>query len=189
MTEDFSLFIKKLKARDKKAWEDTYRYFYSSLCAYAAKITEEGEAGKDIAQSCFIKLWNSSFVFPDIKSMTAWMYRTAFNASLNYMRNRNTSKGIHLKFIEKINEEEGIEKAVKEEAVNRLSRILEKLPEQQKNIMLHTIEGKTVKEIASLLSISENTVKTHKKRAYDIIRSKMTKDSDIILWMFIKTYL
>ena len=157
MTEDFSLFIKKLKARDKEAWEDAYRYFYSSLCAYATKITEEGEAGKDIAQSCFIKLWNSSFVFPDIKSMTAWMYRTAFNASLNYMRNRNTSKGIHLKFIEKINEEEGIEKAVK--------------------------------EIASLLSISENTVKTHKKRAYDIIRSKMTKDSDIILWMFIKTYL
>ena len=88
-----------------------------------------------------------------------------------------------------LNEEEGIEKAVKEKAVNRLSRILEKLPEQQKNIMLHTIEGKTVKEIASLLSISENTVKTHKKRAYDIIRSKMTKDSDIILWMFIKTYL
>ena len=47
------------------------------------------------------------------------------------------------------------------------------LPEQQKQILLRSMKGERVKEIADKMNISENTVKTQKKRAYAFVREQL----------------
>ena len=47
------------------------------------------------------------------------------------------------------------------------------MPEQQKEIILLSMKGLKVKEIAASLELSENTVKTQKKRAYQFIRKEL----------------
>ncbi|MFR7824829.1 MAG: RNA polymerase sigma factor, partial [Odoribacter splanchnicus] len=47
---------------------------------------------------------------------------------------------------------------------------MDQLPRQQQDILLYTLKGLKVQEIAVILNISENSVKTQKKRAYLFVR-------------------
>jgi len=53
----------------------------------------------------------------------------------------------------------------------------------KKVLQLKVYEGKTYNEIAEELGISINTVKTHLKRAFDILRKQL-----ILILIFMKLY-
>ena len=56
----------------------------------------------------------------------------------------------------------------------RLKTILDTLPEKQKEVvLLHIVEKKKIKEIATQMDIAETTVKTHFKRAMAILRNNL----------------
>lgn len=63
--------------------------------------------------------------------------------------------------------------ALEEEAITRFYSVISHLPEQQKQILLRSMKGERVKEIADKMNISENTVKTQKKRAYAFVREQL----------------
>lgn len=63
-------------------------------------------------------------------------------------------------------EEGGFEDTVLEEEVHRIvAQEIEKLPEEQRKVVYFHMEGKNNLEIAEIMQISVNTVKTHKARA------------------------
>ena len=48
-----------------------------------------------------------------------------------------------------------------------------RLPEQQRDILLRSMKGEKVKDMAEKLGVSENTIKTQKKRAYAFVREQL----------------
>ena len=78
-------------------------------------------------------------------------------------------------------EEEGMAMALEEEAITRFYTVVSGLPEQQREILLLCMKGEKVKEIAAKLGISENTVKTQKKRAYHFLREQLSELWAIVL--------
>ena len=61
------------------------------------------------------------------------------------------------------------------ELVALVQKALSQLSEQQRRIVeLHVMEGMKYLEIADLLQLSENTVRTHLKRAYKILRENLS---------------
>ena len=61
------------------------------------------------------------------------------------------------------------------ELITLVRQALSQLSEQQRKIVeLHVMEGKKNLEIADLLNLSENTVRTHLKRAYKILRENLS---------------
>ena len=168
-------FLHGINHKKGSAWEELYRYYYAPLCSYAAKLTGDSVAAEDIVQNGFIKLWDSSFCFSDIKAVTTYVYRFTYNGALNYIRDRKSAEAIHKVWTDRqvIDEEKGKEMALEEEAISRFHEVLSQLSGQQKEILFSCLEGATVREIAGKLSISENTVKTQKKRAYQAIREQL----------------
>ena len=69
---------------------------------------------------------------------------------------------------------------VKREAISRFYQAISRLPEQQREILLQSANGKKIRDIALSLGISENTVKTQKKRAYFFLREQLGE-----LWLFV----
>lgn len=67
-----------------------------------------------------------------------------------------------------------------EESVHKFRMLIDQLPRMQRTVILLSLEEKTVKEIAMLLSISPNTVKKYKKEAYTFLRKMLSNDSYII---------
>ena len=75
---------------------------------------------------------------------------------------------------------DAVEIALEEEAITRFYTVIIRLPEQQRDILLRSMKGEKVKDMAEKLGVSENTIKTQKKRAYAFVREQL---GDI--WMVI----
>lgn len=176
-------FLDGINKKNDKAWKELYRYFYAPLCSYSVKIIGDADAAEDIVQGCLVYLWRSSIKFTDIKAITTYLYRAVYNGSLNFIRDKQASEHIHKTWFDnlQVQEEDGVYAALEEEAITRFYMIIVELPEQQREILLCSLRGDKVKDIADKLKISENTVKTHKKRAYQFVREQLGESLGIVL--------
>lgn len=85
---------------------------------------------------------------------------------------------------EESDEQAAIDAAIKESAIAKLRLVLDELPSQQRQIMDLCLQNRKVKEIADLLSVSENTIKIQKKRAYAYIRERLGGIWSVLFMMF-----
>ena len=68
---------------------------------------------------------------------------------------------------------DAVEMALEEEAITRFYTVIIRLPKQQRDILLRSMKGEKVKDMAEKLGVSENTIKTQKKRAYAFVREQL----------------
>lgn len=170
-------FLKGVNQKESEAWEELYRYFYGALCNYTTGIVSDEAIAEDIVQECFITIWNSKLYFPEIKALSVYLYRSAHNNALKYLRDKNTDNRRLQKWSDEQEEVEEIDfyRAVEEEVIRNLHVMISQLPEQRRTILLLSIDGLTVQEIANQLDISINTVKTQKKRAYAYLKENLNQ--------------
>ena len=73
-------------------------------------------------------------------------------------------------------EETAQEMAVREEVISYFYELLYQLPVQQRDILLYSLQGLKVQDIAGIMDISENSIKTQKKRAYLFVQEHFDKN-------------
>ena len=102
-----------------------------------------------------------------------FIYHLFSNRCFNYLKsNRFEEKYIQVYL--HMEEEWGFEDTVIEEEVHRIvAQEIEKLPEEQRKVVYFHMEGKNNFEIAEIMQISVNTVKTHKARARKTLKNKL----------------
>ena len=154
--------LRGVNQKDLKAWETLYASYYAALCSYADGIVKDSDTAQDIVQDTLIRIWNSDRTFPDIKELTWYLYRSTYNNALFHLRTQASRQNI-------------LRKMVAEE----VEFYIEDLPEERKKILLMSIQGHSGNEIADLLGISINTVKTQKNRGFKYLREKL-KDSVLL---------
>ena len=178
-------FISDINTKKEVAWKKLYRNYYPALCNYAVQITHNEINVEDIVQECLISLWDSSVSFPNVRTLTSWLYKAVYTRSLNSLRNQTRTNKLHLSFWDTMQEtqmeEEAVDMAIEEELLHKFRSILTRLSPQQQKIMQLSIDGKKVKEVAQILNISENAVKMQKKRAYSTIRQELGECWSILL--------
>ena len=113
--------------------------------------------------------------------MTVYLYRAVWNNALKYLRDRNVEEERLKHWCEEEGEmsEENFYSVVREELFRKLRELIDRLPEERKKILLMSIQGHSGNEIADLLGISINTVKTQKNRGFKYLREKL-KDSVLL---------
>ena len=168
-------FLQGVNSKDPHAWKELYRSFYGALCNHAIGIVSDKTVAEDIVQECFITIWNTSLYFPQVQALTAYLYRSVHNNALKYLRDKTTDDARLQKWYE---EQEEVEdsyfyQAIEEELIRKLREKIVPLPEQRKTILLLSIDGLSIQEIAEQLNISVNTVKTQKKRAYAYLKKHL----------------
>ena len=126
-------------------------------------------------------MWNSSVRFENGKALTVYLYRAVWNNALKYLRDRNVEEERLKHWFEEEGEmsEENFYSVVREELFRKLRELIDRLPEERKKILLMSIQGHSGNEIADLLGISINTVKTQKSRGFKYLREKL-KDSVLL---------
>ena len=166
------VFLEAVNRKNEKAWERLYRYYYAPLCSYAEKILGGECAPEDVVQECLIRMWHACLEFSELKALTAWLYKSGYNASISVLREKKVQKRLHenLSYEPYCDEERAQAPALREEVISRFYDILYQMPKQQQDILMYRLKGLKVQEVAELMHISENSVKTHKKRAYLFVR-------------------
>ena len=164
--------LRGVNQKDLKAWETLYASYYAALCSYADGIVKDSDTAQDIVQDTLIRIWNSDRTFPDIKELTWYLYRSTYNNARQNILRKMVAEEVELP-------DEQFALTVREELIRQLYVYIEDLPEERKKILLMSIQGHSGNEIADLLGISINTVKTQKNRGFKYLREKL-KDSVLL---------
>ena len=145
------------------------------LYRLALRITQKHEEAQDIVQDTLIKVWNKRDDWESIDSIEAFSLTVCRNLALDRMKVKS-SKNESLDNSHLDTPDLGstpYERMQLKDRIELVKRMVDALPEKQRSCMqLRDFEGKSYKEISSILGISEDQVKVNIFRARQVIKQK-----------------
>lgn len=156
------------------AFEQIYKAASGFVYNIALRITNNGNDAEEITQDVFLKIYKNLKRFRFRASFRTWVYRIAVNTAISSYRKkigevrRRGDYDLALKTEAVASEvRSNADKEYNSSLVSRLLGILS--PEQRACIVLREMEDLSYKEIARILKININTVRSRLKRARETI--------------------
>lgn len=164
MDIDQQTLLELLSNDDDRAYQHLYRNYFPALKSFASYYVVDDEVAVDLIQDVFVGLLGSKTPFANLNDVKFYLYSALKNRCISYIRKQK----IRDKYISEIQNtalEEDIlffDRVLEEDVYSRLMTAIRQLPPQCSKVMLLTMEGCKVSEIATRLGISVETVKDHK---------------------------
>lgn len=161
----------------ESAFDVIFTKYYRTLVLFSMKHGLELTESEDIVMDIFHKVWQRRDKIRSAAALNTLLFTFTYNRTLNVLRNIKTRNSINLK-LEKNDSDEGFEHfIIEEEMLVILDKAIEGLPSQCREVILLYLSGKSVSEIAEVLNLSVNTIKTHRTRAIINLRKTMEEES------------
>lgn len=176
--------IEQINKLDTIAFRSLYKDYYKALVWYANQFVEESSIAEDIVQELFSSIWEKKMPFKSLTSLRTYLYNSVRNASFDYLKHKDVESHYLQKVLkahQPYRSEEESEDFYSEEIYRQLFRTIDELPLRCKEIFLMHMDNKKNEEIAHLLNISLETVKTQKKRAMSFLKKKLSPNQYFFL--------
>lgn len=150
----------------------------NELFRLALRITLNRFEAEDIVQDTLIKVWNRRSDWNDIDSIEAFSLTICRNLSLDRIKKKenNNDSLEDVKGAEPLASSNPQDRMIQADRVGLIKQIVDLLPEKQRSCMqLRDFEGKSYKEIATILDITEEQVKVNIFRARQAVKHKYMK--------------
>lgn len=151
----------------------------NELYRMALRITMNAADAEDVVQETMMKVWNRRDQWDQIESIEAFCLTICRNLSLDKIRRMdNQTQSLDAAYDPK---DQGVasnpeEQAIQSDRVRLVRQMINLLPEKQRSCMqLRDMEGKSYKDIATALDITEEQVKVNIFRARQTIREKFKR--------------
>jgi len=168
---------------DKESYRSIFNMLYPAMCLFAKKFINDYDDAEDITQEIFIELWNQRAKFESFDQIKAFLYLSIKNKCLNFKKHLIVKEKYENSVFE--NNENTFEEHVLEiEVVQNIYNAINDLSEQCKQVILLSMQGLKNDEISEDMQISLNTVKMHKKIAYQKLREKLKSSPYIFNLLF-----
>lgn len=147
--------------------EEIMNLFGTELSILAFSYVKDIEASKDIVQNVFIKCFLHLNTFQGRSTLKTWLYRITINQCKDYIKSNYFKKILLVGFTRdaetKLTPETITLKKVENEEV--ITKIMELNKKYREVLILRYIHQLDIKEIANVLSLSAETIKTRIRRA------------------------
>jgi RNA polymerase sigma-70 factor (ECF subfamily) len=179
--------IEKLNQGNVEAFNIIFKRYSHRLYGYAIKYLKSKEETEGLVQDVFVKIWDNRKKIKKETSLKSYLFTIAYHNMCGIFRKRKTFlKG----GIEDCNSNE--EKSYNPEeqceytlALERVNKIIAKLPEKQKQIFIKSRkEGKTTREIAEEMNLAPGTIDNNISAALKFLRIQISKDNFELLLLF-----
>lgn len=148
--------------KDYTKLEEFIRCHYATLLAVARRFVDPDTA-QDITQNVIYKFIAKETLIDEAENIDSFLFTTIKNEALTYLRSaKNENKRYEQLAGEEAEEPEVLHILIEEETNQMLLKAIDTLPPQTAHIMRLVLSGYDNKEIAVLVDISINTVKTIK---------------------------
>lgn len=184
--------LKAVSKGDEEAFHRLFDIWYKPMCVYAMNYIDSFDDAEDIAQNILARFWIKYSKENFTGSLKGYLFAAVQYDCIRVLRRQKR----------RVNEEQwrpesGIgkqggqwtelpedfgEEMYDEEAYRRLMEEIDKLPDQARCIFIAVVlEDKKYKEVAAMLGISVNTVKTQLSRSLRRLRGSIGLIISILL--------
>ena len=149
----------------------------NKLYRLALRITLNAEDAEDVVQETMMKVWSRRQQWEQIESMEAFCMTICRNLALDKTRRMaaddQSLEAIEIDAPDHSHHANPEEQTIQQDRIRLVREIIDQLPEKQRSVMhLRDFEGKSYKEIATILSITEEQVKINIFRARQTVKSR-----------------
>lgn len=150
------------------------------LFRLALRITFDRAEAEDVVQETLIRVWNKRHEWPRFDSIEAYCLTVARNLAIDRSEKKDAQTVELTPELEQTPDNwSPYEQLVSKERLALIHRLMDRLPEKQRLIMhLRDVEGKSYKEIADILSLTEEQVKVNLFRARQKVKQQFTDIED-----------
>ena len=149
----------------------------NELFRMALRMTQNPADAEDVVQETMMKVWSRHEQWNQIESIEAFCLTICRNVALDKMRrmdHQEQSLDATIDAADRSHFSNPEEQAIQRDRVRMVRQLIAQLPEKQRSCMqLRDIEGKSYKEIAEVLGITEQQVKINIFRARQTIKEKV----------------
>jgi RNA polymerase sigma factor (sigma-70 family) len=174
---------------DENAFQRVFELYYRPIVYFALQILREDSYAEDIASESFRKAWEYRERFETIRHLENFLYFVTRNSCISYLRSDRVIQTTQKEWSQLLSDEEkeaplDMEK-VQTQLIGLIYQHLEKISGGEILRMAY-LEGKSTKEIAQTLNITENTVYITKSRSLKLLRTLLAKHDWMLFVFFFK---
>lgn len=173
------------KTEDIEQFKKLYITHVEALVGFCNTYLKNREIAVDVVQESFYKLLTRYDSCRTDANALAFLYITAKNLCMDVLR-QNKFQTMELEEIKDQLPEEDLflDEIARQEMIRVIHSAINHLTGRGREIALLTLEGKTNPEIAEILGISINSVKSLKKDAYSKLRSILGNEYLVLLHVY-----
>lgn len=146
--------------RYDQALEQILQDYQGRVFRMALVILRDSGRAEEVTQDIFLKLWRALPLYDGRAAVSTWLYAIARNTCLSAVRAEGYRRTSALDDVTEPRAASGT--AVK----LSVDQCVERLPEPQRQVIsLFYLQDRSVSEVAAMLDLPENTVKSHLHRA------------------------
>ncbi|MBM6766446.1 MULTISPECIES: sigma-70 family RNA polymerase sigma factor [Bacillus cereus group] len=132
------------------------------------------EVAEDLTQDIFVKCYKSLHTYKGNSNLKTWLWRIAINHCKDYLKSWYNKKVIVTEddFTYMESQKESVEQIVIQNAEDsRLTSAVMSLPIKYREVIyLFYYEELSIKEVATVIEVKENTIKTRLKKAKELLK-------------------
>jgi len=176
--------IEKAATGDMDAFEKIYKEYSSTVYTLAFGVTQNRQDAEETTQDTFVKIFRGLKNFKFESSFGTWLYRITMNTAINIYRKRarqqeGSTAYNEVEYERPAGSDISRDQIERQDAASRVAEILKNInPEHRSCIVLREIEGLNYREMADVLRIPLNTVRSRLKRAREAIVAYCRKEGD-----------
>lgn len=183
-----NLYIVGFKEGNPDAFKLIYKRYHKALCFFVKSLTGDTFESEDIVAETFVKLWNlKNNGFDTENNIKAFLYITARNASLNFLRSKKRHVENNREYVYLYDDESvPFEIPADLQLVELVQLALDQLPYRQQEIMrMILFEGLSDDDVAERLNKSPKTVRNLKAVAVNYLRLNLDRKEFVATLMLI----
>lgn len=156
---------------------EAYDKYADMLYHLSLSHMQHREDAEDVVQEVFCKYYTKMPSFTDAAHEKAWFIRVTINQCRDHLRHRRLRSHAPLHEIGDIAGQTGIT----DEAALDVMQLLSYLPEKYRTvIILHYLEGLSVEEISTTLTLGKSAVKMRLSRARDLLQKHLKEEDSLV---------
>jgi RNA polymerase sigma-70 factor (ECF subfamily) len=145
----------------------------------AYSILRDGAAAEDVAQEVFMKVWQAFDSFDGRARLSTWIYAITRNTAIGALRKRSRLVSMSEPDVAAVVDAMEARETTGEGGDPQLWRLVDSLPDKQRQaVVLFYQDDRSIEEIADMLGMPVNTVKTHLHRARARLATQLDADRE-----------
>lgn len=159
---------------DNEKLEYLIKEYSNTIYRLAFIRMKSRELAEDIMQDVFLKLVEQKHPNDSDEHLKAWLIRTTINCCNDHWKSPWFKKRVYIE-----DNEESSYSMSHSGSVGRITECVMKLPKKYRAIIhLYYYEEYSIKEIADILTLNENTVRTRMSRGRHLLKQYLGEEAD-----------